>query len=53
MINLLDAVSNSNELTVTNVTKGFDFKVKLELSDRQRDMLKAGGLLNYTKEAGK
>jgi len=43
----------ADELTVTNVTKGFDFKVKLDLSDRQREMIKAGGLLNYTKETGR
>ena len=38
------------EITVTNVTKGFDFTVLIDLSKRQRDMLVAGGLLNYTKE---
>ena len=48
--NLNDAVANKDELTVTDVTKGFDFKVKLDYSKRQRDMLIAGGLLNYTKE---
>ena len=48
--NLKDAVANKDELTVTDVTKGFDFKVKLDYSKRQRDMLIAGGLLNYTKE---
>ena len=48
--NLKDAVSGSDELTVTDVTKGFDFKVKLDFSKRQREMLIAGGLLNYTKE---
>ena len=48
--NLKDAVENSEELTVTDVTKGFDFKVKLDFSKRQREMLIAGGLLNYTKE---
>ena len=48
--NLKDAVSGSDELTVTDMTKGFDFKVKLDFSKRQREMLIAGGLLNYTKE---
>lgn len=46
-------IINSSELTVTNVSKGFDFKVKLDLSMRQREMLKAGGLLNYTRENSK
>ena len=51
--NLTAEIVTADELTVTNVTKGFDFKVKLDLSDRQREMIKAGGLLNYTKETGR
>ena len=51
--NLTAEIMTADELTVTNVTKGFDFKVKLDLSDRQREMIKAGGLLNYTKETGR
>lgn len=47
--NLKSQIAESSEITVENVTKGFEFKVKLELSQRQRDMLIAGGLLNYTK----
>ncbi len=35
--------------TVINVTKGTEFTVKCEVSGRQRDILLAGGLLNYTK----
>ncbi len=50
MVNLKDAILNSDKLTVTNVSKGFDFEVKLDLSQRQREMLICGGLLNYTKE---
>ncbi|MBE7031385.1 MAG: aconitate hydratase [Ruminococcaceae bacterium] len=51
--NLKALIADATEITVTNVTKGFDFTVKLDLSERQRDMIKAGGLLNYTKETGK
>ncbi len=51
--NLKSLIADATEITVTNVTKGFDFTVKLDLSERQRDMIKAGGLLNYTKETGK
>ncbi len=47
--NLKEAVAKDNELIVKNVTKGTEFKVSIELSQRQRDMLIAGGLLNYTK----
>ena len=50
---LHDNIINATELTVTNISKGFDFKVKLDLSMRQREMLKAGGLLNYTRENSK
>ena len=53
MTDLHNAIINADELTITNVTKGFDFKVKLDLSIRQREMLKAGGLLNYTRENSK
>lgn len=34
---------------VTNKTKGFDFDTNVSLSERQKDMIYAGGLLNYTK----
>lgn len=48
--NLKEAIMNADTVKVTDVTKGFDFEVKLDFSQRQRDMLVAGGLLNYTKE---
>ena len=38
-----------NTIKVTNKTKGFDFVANVSLSERQKDMLYAGGLLNYTK----
>ncbi len=34
---------------ITNRTKGQDYLVKLEISDRQKDMLLAGGLINLIK----
>ena len=36
-------------IKVTNKTKGFDFVANVSLSERQKEMLYAGGLLNYTK----
>ena len=39
-------------LTVVNETTGDTFAVKCELTDRQRNILLTGGLLNYTKEGG-
>lgn len=53
MTNLKAVIGGENELTITDVTKGFDFNVNIDLSDRQREMLIAGGLLNYTKENSK
>ncbi len=47
--NLLRDVKNSDQITIEDKTKGFTFQVKLDLSARQREMLLAGGLLNYTK----
>ncbi|MDK2820826.1 MAG: aconitate hydratase [Clostridia bacterium] len=38
------------ELTVTNETKGYKFKVQHNLSSRQKAVILAGGLLNYTKQ---
>ncbi len=37
------------EITVKNVTTGKAFTAALDISRRQTEMLKAGGLLNYTK----
>ncbi len=53
MCDLKNIITNEDELTITNVSKGFDFKVKVDLSERQRAMIKAGGLLNYTRESSK
>lgn len=44
--------SGSDTFILVNETKGIDFKVTLPLSSRQRGMLLAGGLLNYTRETG-
>ena len=42
-------IKAGDTITVTNVTKGFNFTVRVDLSERQKEMLIAGGLLNYTK----
>lgn len=44
-----DSVESSDTLEIKNVTKGFTFEAQINLSERQRKMLLAGGLLNYTK----
>ncbi len=37
-------------LNVRNVTQGYDFEAQFDLSQRQIDILLAGGLLNYTRQ---
>ena len=37
-------------IELENVTKGFRFKAVVSVSERQKEMLYAGGLLNYTKQ---
>nr|WP_319487705.1 aconitate hydratase [uncultured Caproiciproducens sp.] len=44
------AIENDGTITVKNRTKGAAFEVEAVLSDRQRKMVLAGGLLNYTRE---
>lgn len=40
-----------NEITVYNKTKNTSFKVICNISERQRDIILAGGLLDYTRES--
>ncbi len=44
------AITNNSKIIVNNKTKGTSFEVEAVLSDRQRKMVLAGGLLNYTRE---
>ncbi|MEG2668905.1 MAG: aconitate hydratase [Oscillospiraceae bacterium] len=48
---VVDQINSDNTVKITNVTKNFTFDVVVDLSDRQKEMLIAGGLLNYTKNA--
>lgn len=41
----------AGRLTIRNVSRGVDVQVKMELSQRQRAIILAGGLLNYTRES--
>lgn len=43
-------LDNREDLKVENKTQGNSFEVSYDLSDRQIELLKAGGLLNYTKK---
>jgi len=46
------AVASVKTVSVKNVTRGFDFKCNVALAPRQRKILTAGGLLNYTRNEG-
>lgn len=48
--NIGKQIADGNTIKVTNVTKGYDFETVVDFSQRQKDMLYAGGLLNYTKQ---
>ena len=40
----------TGQLTVQNVTRGTQFAARLRLSERQQEVLLAGGMLNYVKQ---
>lgn len=44
------AIAEKRRIFVNNLTKGTKFEVKAMLSDRQREIVLAGGLLDYTRE---
>lgn len=46
---IIGQLKAGNTIQVENQTKGFTFETTVSLSSRQKDMLYAGGLLNYTK----
>ena len=47
--NAKNQIENGVEITVTNASKGYDFVTILNASDRQKEMLYAGGLINFIK----
>lgn len=47
--NIRDLISKNEPLIVENLTKKRDFEVDYELSERQRNILFAGGMLSYIK----
>lgn len=46
------AIADGGKIIVKNLTKGTEIEAEAVLSDRQRDIVLAGGLLNYTKLNG-
>lgn len=52
--NIKDAIENKKTVVLKNITKGEEYQLESShLSDRQRDMLVCGGLLDYTRELNK
>jgi len=51
--NTIEQIKAGDEITVKNVTKGTEFVTVLNVSDRQKEMLYAGGLINYTRNLNK
>jgi aconitate hydratase len=47
---LLEAIRGSDEVKIVDKTRSFEFVGKLVLSNRDREILLAAGLLNYTRE---
>ena len=48
-----DIESDKTELTVVNKTTGANIPVLCELTGRTKDIMLAGGLLDYTRESMK
>ncbi|MCX5632161.1 MAG: aconitase family protein, partial [Phycisphaerae bacterium] len=51
--NLNDAIKSADVITINDKTESLMFKCRLNLSARDRQILLAGGLLNYTREGTK
>ncbi|MBS3067929.1 aconitate hydratase [Candidatus Micrarchaeota archaeon] len=50
---IISAVNNGGVIQVKNVTKGYEFSTKCDVTKRNAEMLLAGGLINLTKNATK
>lgn len=48
-----ESIANGTDVTLKNLTTGESYKLNYQLSERQRDILLAGGLLDYTRESQK
>ena len=48
-----ESIANGTDVTLKNLTTGESYKLDYHLSERQRDILLAGGLLDYTRESQK
>ena len=51
--NIRAVIENNGEAILRNITKSEEYVLDYDLSSRQRDILLAGGLLDYTRENSK
>jgi len=49
--NAVNQITDNEIITVKNISKDFTFNVNVSVSERQKQMLIAGGLLNFTKNS--
>lgn len=50
MEDAINQIKSGNPIIIKNVTKEKEIKVNISLSERQREIILAGGLLNYTRK---
>jgi aconitate hydratase len=50
--NLTGAIEKGNKATITNKSSGFEFEGRLNLTERDKQILLSAGLLNYTRKSG-
>jgi aconitate hydratase len=48
--NVREQLKKSDTITVKNETSGYEFETRHGLSERQKEIIAAGGLLNYTRQ---
>ena len=51
--NIREAVKTDNTIEVMNKSNDHNYNFRIDLTPRQREIIIAGGLLNYTREGGK
>lgn len=51
MPNIKEEILNDKPVVLQNLTTGESYTLKYDLSQRQKDIILAGGLLNYTRES--
>ena len=50
LCNIRDCIENDNPIVLRNETKNVEIALNSDFSQRQKDIILAGGLLNYTRE---